>query len=135
MSQDTSTITTTGTGQQADDETTRIQSIEELRREQREQRGMLEQLLGRLGPGGKPASPGTETQAGSTPGLDIGAIQEQVRREITAADERREADKRERDWREEVTSVVEAIKTEKQPREQQTGVRAVLRRALIGRDG
>jgi len=128
----TSTTTTTSTGQQADDTTTRIASIE---REQREQRGILEQLLGRLTPGGKPASAGTETQAGgSTAGLDIGAIQDQVRREITAADERREADKRERDWREEVTSVVEAVKKEKQPREQQTGVRSVIRRVLIGRD-
>jgi hypothetical protein len=130
--QSTSTTTTTGSGQQADDTTTRIASIE---REQREQRGILEQLLGRLTPGGKTTSTGTETQAGGgTAGLDIGAIQDQVRREITAADERREADKRERDWREQVTEVVEAVKKEKQPREQQTGVRSVLRRALIGRD-
>jgi hypothetical protein len=130
----TTTATTTGT----EDEAGRIQSIEQIQREQREQRGMLEQLLGRLPAPGKvdnntsPAPQGGGTS--STAGLDIGQIQTEVRRQIDEADQRREADKKERDWREEVTQVVERVKQEQQPREQQTGVRAALRRALIGKD-
>lgn len=135
-----STTTQPVTGQQqgqGDGEASRIQSIEDIQREQREQRGMLEQLIARI-PGGKTISPdpgtSTATTAGGTPGLDIGSIQDTVRRQIDEADRRREADKQERDWREDVTKTVETIKAERLPREPQTGVRALLRRAMYGRD-
>lgn len=137
--QTSSTTTQPVTGQQqgqGDGEAGRIQSIEQIQREQREQRGMLEQLLNRLPGSSTPpaASSATTTGTGSTAGLDIGSIQDTVRRQIDEADRRREEDKKERDWREDVTKTVEAVKAERLPREPQTGVRALLRRAMYGRD-
>lgn len=132
--------TASTTGAPADGEAGRIASIEQIQQEQREQRGLLEQLLTRL-PGadnnaGQGAQGGKSTGAAApaTPGLNIGQIQEEVRRQIQETDQRREQDKAERDWREQVTATVEQVRQERQPREPQTGVRAVLRRALIGRE-
>jgi hypothetical protein len=110
---------------------TRVSDIE---REQKEQRGILEQVLsivkGGGGGGGQAPAAGPSSPAGP---VDIGAIQQQVRDEIAAAEERRKRDAAERGWREEVTAVVERVKRERTPREPETGPRAALQRLLIGR--
>lgn len=107
--------------------------VGKIETEQREQRGILEQVLAAVKPGGGGGQ--APAPAGSpAPGtVNIGAIQQQVRQEIEAADRRRAAEAAEKGWREEVTAVVETVKREKTPREPETGPRAFVQRLLIGR--
>lgn len=112
------------------DTSARMTKIEQ---EQARQGGMLEQILNRLGgqgQGGTPPAPGGGSGAG---GVDLATIQQQVRDEITAADNRRAAEQKETKWKDDVNNALEQVKRERQPREPEAGVRGVVQRLLIGR--
>lgn len=112
-------------GAPADDRLTRLEAT------QREQGQMLERVLQAVGGGapaqGQHAAPGQ----GQPQAADIAA---QVRREITEADQRRKAEETDATWRAGVTEAVEKLKAENAPREPQTGWRARLQRAVVGKD-
>lgn len=114
------------------------QRVSAIEQEQKRQGGMLAQILDRLpgapaGPGG-PTPPAAPAGGPGTPGqVDIGAIQQQVRDEIAAADQRRAAEQKETKWRDDVTATLAKLRRERQPREPETGVRAMLQRMVIGR--
>jgi hypothetical protein len=114
------------------------QRLAAVEAEQKRQGGVLDQILGRLP--GAPAGPGGPTPpaapagpAGGPGGVDIASIQQQVRDEIAAADQRRQAEQKETKWRDDVTKTLERLHRERQPREPETGVRAMVQRMLIGR--
>lgn len=105
--------------------------------EQRAQRGILEQIRDRLGGGPASAAPGQGAPAAGSAaaaGPDLAAaIAQQVRDEITAADQRRAAEQKETRWKDDVTQTLDKIKRERAPREPETGVRARVQRMIIGR--
>lgn len=132
MSTQTATEHTTTADPPAGDLSARVGRIEA---EQAAQRGLLEQIRDRLGSGqapGKAAAPaGGAPAAGQAP--DPATIAQQVRAEIAAADQRRAAEQRETKWRDDVTQTLDKLKRERAPREPETGLRAMVQRALIGR--
>jgi hypothetical protein len=106
----------------------RITAIEQT---QRQQGQVLDRVLAAVTGGAAPAG----QHAGAADAQQAPAnIAEQVRREIADADQRRKAEEDERTWRAGVTEVVEKVKAEKAPREPETGVRATLRRIIIGKE-
>lgn len=108
----------------------RIDRIEATQREQGAVLGRLEQLLtGGARPQGQHAAPG-QPQGQPQP-ADIAA---QVRREITEADQRRRAEEDDATWRAGISETVEKLKTERAPREPQTGWRATLQRLVVGKE-
>jgi hypothetical protein len=112
------------------DISTRVNRIEA---EQTAQRGLLEQILSKVGGGAAgPAAPAPAPAAGGA-GLDMAAIQQQVRSEIQEADRRRAAEQNETRWRDDVNKTLESVKRERMPREPETGVRATVQRLVIGR--
>lgn len=102
--------------------------------EQAAQRGLLEQIRDRLG-GGQAPAPGQAPGQAPAPGqpADPATITQQVRAEIAAADARRQREQAETKWKDDVTQTLDKLKRERSPREPETGVRALVQRALIGR--
>lgn len=101
--------------------------------EQAAQRGLLEQIRDRLGSGQAPAPGPAPAAPAATQAPDPATIVQQVRGEIEAADRRRKAEQAETKWKDDVTQVIDKLKKERAPREPETGVRAAVQRALIGR--
>jgi len=126
-----------------DPEAGRIQALDDrfgaIETEQREQRGILDKVLAAVTPGGDAAPPGGHAAgSGAASGAaplpsPAAAIAQQVRDEIAAADARRAQQDADKAWRDDVTATVEKVKAEQQPRPPQTGIRARLQRAMIGK--
>lgn len=102
--------------------------------EQAAQRGLLEQIRDRM-PGGQAPAAGAPAAGAPAPGQapDAATIVQQVRAELAAADQRRAAEQSETKWKDEVTKTLDKLKKERSPREPETGLRAMVQRALIGR--
>lgn len=110
--------------------------IDRLEATQREQGQVLQRIEGLLTGGGAPAqgqhaAPAQGQGQGQPQAGDIAA---QVRREITEADQRRKAEENDATWRAGVSEAVEKLKAERAPREPETGWRARLQRAIVGKD-
>ena len=99
-----------------------------LEDKQRQQDGILQQILDRVTKGGTPGT-GDASGAGATPA----SIAQQVRDEMKAADERRAREAKDQGWREDVTQQLEKLKSERSPREPEAGLRGQLQRAIFGR--
>lgn len=114
------------------------QRVGQLETEQREQRGLLEQILTRVSGGQAPAPAAPAPPAGGparSPADLAAEVRRQVLQEIQDADRRRAAEQAETKWRDDVNTTLEKVRREKAPREPETGVRAVFQRMVIGRQG
>lgn len=128
--------------QGADPEGARVRSLDArfsaIENEQREQRGLLDQIAAAVTGGGAPgaaAPPAGADGAGAPGGGAMPAgIPQLVREEIRAADERRKAEESQEAWRKGVDEVVEKVRAEAAPRDPETGIRGRLQRALFGRE-
>jgi hypothetical protein len=105
--------------------------LDRLEQTQRQQGQVLERILSAVGgqpPAGQHAAPAGQAQPSA------GDIAAQVRQEIADADQRRKAEEDEKTWRAGVTEQIEKLRAENAPREPETGLRARLQRAIVGKD-
>ena len=107
--------------------------VEKIENEQREQRGILDQILAKVSGGKGPDNPAPSPSGGAVQAVSPVDIQAQVRKEIADADARRQREQDETKWRDEVSRTVEQVKREHQPREPEAGPRGFLQRLTIGR--
>lgn len=119
-------------GGQGDGLAARVDGIE---REQKEQRGVLNQILEHVsGAGGSGGQGGGQGGEGPPTYADFAG---EVQRQIAEADKRRQGEEREQEngrWRDDITATVEQLKAENVPREPTAGVRGKLQRAFLGAD-
>jgi hypothetical protein len=120
--------------QQGQGQPTEGARLDRLESVQREQGAVLERVLAAVTGGGSHVAPapagGGQAQGQPSP-AEIAA---QVRKEIADADQRRKAEESDATWRAGVTEVIEKVKAETAPREPQTGWRARLQRAIVGKE-